>query len=577
MAYRSYTINNTAAVIRNMREQLAAYESDDAIAAMKKRCDKVVDAVQRREKQAWQGWHNALEINRKLKEQNSILQKECSGYKKELLAAGRQMKDLKADLASSRRHGEKLFAEKQELEAELCDRDVKIRALEDELSRLKAVIDHDGTTSGISTSKTATGKKKVIPNTRIKTGRKRGGQAGHEKKSMEPFENDEITDTEDHSLDKCPECGGELEKLEKVIVKDEYDYEIRYVKKQHRFIEYRCKRCGKTVHARIPDHLKEKIQYGPNIEAMILALLDIGFVSTGRAREIIGGFLKGGRIPSLGLVGKVQKKGARLLKQFEQDVRDYCLKQRILYWDDTVVFINTARGCFRFYGNEKVALYKAHLAKNAEGIEEDGILANLGLNTYLMHDHVKLNYRKEYLFNNLECDQHLERDLQRTANDSGHSWAGELKELISGMIHKRNELAEKGVKSFSDAETNEFEEKLVQLTARGRTECQADKGRYFYTDEKALLNRIYEYQENYFMWMSDFSLPVTNNLSERSLRMTKTKLKVSGQFEKEETTKEFALVRTYLETCRRNGKNELKALQRLMEETPYTLQELITD
>ena len=228
------------------------------------------------------------------------------------------------------------------------------------------------------------------------------------------------------------------------------------------------------------------------------------------------------------------------------------------------MFINTARGCFRFYGNEKVALYKAHLAKNAEGIEEDGILANLGLNTYLMHDHVKINYRKEYLFNNLECDQHLERDLQRTANDSGHSWAGELKELISGMIPKRNELAEKGVKSFSDAETNEFEEKLVQLTARGRTECQADKGRYFYTDEKALLNLIYEYQENYFMWMSDFSLPVTNSLSERSLRMTKTKLKVSGQFEKEETTKEFALVRTYLETCRRNGKNELEAFQRAL-------------
>ena len=77
------------------------------------------------------------------------------------------------------------------------------------------------------------------------------------------------------------------------------------------------------------------------------------------------------------------------------------------------------------------------------------------------------------------------------------------------------------------------------------------------------------------MWVGDFSLPTTNNLSERSLRMTKTKLKVAGQFWKVETAREFALVRAYTETCRRNGINEQRALLRLMEGNPYTLKEIL--
>ncbi|MBQ7616192.1 MAG: transposase, partial [Butyrivibrio sp.] len=33
-----------------------------------------------------------------------------------------------------------------------------------------------------------------------------------------------------------------------------------------------------------------------------------------------------------------------------------------------------------------------------------------------------------------------------------------------------------------------------------------------------LLRRLKKYHDNYFAWMKDFSLPTTNNLSERALR-----------------------------------------------------------
>lgn len=89
------------------------------------------------------------------------------------------------------------------------------------------------------------------------------------------------------------------------------------------------------------------------------------------------------------------------------------------------------------------------------------------------------------------------------------------------------------------------------------------------------IRKLEEYRWNYFAWVYDFSLPATNNMSESSLRMTKTKQKVSGQFQKEETMSEFAAVRTYTETCRRNGVNEYEALERLMAGNPYTLKEIL--
>ena len=47
--------------------------------------------------------------------------------------------------------------------------------------------------------------------------------------------------------------------------------------------------------------------------------------------------------------------------------------------------------------------------------------------------------------------------------------------------------------------------------------------------------------------------------------MTKSKQKISGQFGDVKNAEDFAAVRTYIETCRRNGKDPYEALYRLMD------------
>ena len=54
----------------------------------------------------------------------------------------------------------------------------------------------------------------------------------------------------------------------------------------------------------------------------------------------------------------------------------------------------------------------------------------------------------------------------------------------------------------------------------------------------------------------------------------KSKMKIAGQFQNEQTAKYYADIKTYIETCYRNKINPTDALIRLMEDNPYTVEEI---
>ena len=450
----------------------------------------------------------------------------------------------------------------------------KITALEDEILRLNSIANNDGTNSGLPTSQMPIDKDKVIPNSRVKTGKKKGGQPGHKKHTLTHPATEDISETVEHTLESCPKCGGNLKYIGERH-KDVVDYKVTVVTTRHVFYEYECLDCGKTVHSKIPLNLKESVQYGSEIQALSLALVNQGFVSINRTVQIISGLLNGHISLSQGYISKLQKRASDYLKSFVADVRMSIIRLKLVYWDDTVIFINTNRACMRFYGNEKLALYKAHKAKDRKGIDKDSILAALSPDTVVMHDHNTINYNEDFHFKNIECNEHVSRDLQSLIDDSGHNWCENLKKMIQNAEHERKVLIEKGYTTFDDIYIQKFNNLLDEILEKAEEEYAASSNRYFAVDERRLINRFKKYRDNYFMWLSDFSLPTTNNLSERSLRFTKTKQKVSGQFTQLKYAEYFADIRTYLETCYRNNVNSFQALSRLTAGNPYTLAELL--
>lgn len=467
----------------------------------------------------------------------------------------------------------------REKETELLEKTARMENEKIELTRenlrLKALLNTDGTNSGLPTSRTPLNKRKVIPNTREKTGRHIGGQKGHPKRKLEAFAEEEITEKEIHVPECCPYCGShEIEETGKSITKDELDYEIVVVKKRHHYPECTCSKCGRNFRREIPSHLKEENQYGPNVQVLALALMNVGNVSINKTRKMIYGFSEEEINPSEGYIAKLEKRAAKVLEPFLDGLKKRCQQLGTVYWDDTVIAVNTRRACLRFYGDEKTALYKAHLHKDKKGIDEDGILQSLSKETVVMHDHNKVNYNEDYGFTNVECNVHLLRDLQKTTDNLGHEWSCDLKQLLVETNAARNKAIEEGKEEFTDEYIKKFFEEYDRIMLLALDENRKDYNRYYGKDEQTLILRIAAYKENYLAWVTNFDLPFSNNLSERALRGVKSKMKIAGQFQSEESAGWYAAIKSYTETCMRNGINEIDALSRLCRGKPYTIAEI---
>ena len=505
-------------------------------------------------------------------------------YKKEI----KELKRLISIAEDIEQRSEKKLLEKERI---IEEKDAEIRALKRKLveqakeldltkqerDKYLASLNLDGTTSGIPTSKTPLNKKKLIPNTREKSGKSIGGQFDHKKHKLERFKDEEINETEEIIPNECPKCHSKkLIVLDTEITKDELDYEIKVIKKRYHYKNCECEDCHNIFREMIPNRLKEENQYGNKVQAHALSLMNIGNVPINKVRRILSGLTSDEINLSEGYIAKLQKRASKLLEDFIENLKSYICNLNVVHWDDTVIFINGKRACLRGYCDQDVILYTAHEKKNKKGLDEDDILKQLSDTVKVVHDHNKVNYNEDYVYVNVECCIHLERDLEKVKlNIPESTWSKKLKELFSNYNHKRNEYLSQNIESFSLEETNEFMIKFDEYILLGIEENKQHGKSHYFKDEKTLLTRLMEYRDNYTYWLYDFTIPYTNNEAERSLRGVKTKMKVSGQFQNIENARYYASIKSYVETCHRNGINETEALIRLLDNTPYTIDEII--
>ncbi|MGN1356937.1 MAG: hypothetical protein ACI4VX_04545 [Succinivibrionaceae bacterium] len=100
-------------------------------------------------------------------------------------------------------------------------------------------------------------------------------------------------------------------------------------------------------------------------------------------------------------------------------------------------------------------------------------------------------------------------------------------ELISETILHRNqgEHVRDDGSEFIPEYINEFRSKVDKLLLQVEDENQKlPESCWYRSKELSVINRIRKFFDNNFMLLGDFSLPVTNNLSEGSLRDVKVKL-----------------------------------------------------
>lgn len=415
-----------------------------------------------------------------------------------------------------------------------------------------------------------------ICNSREKTDRHKGGQEKHKKSKLEKFKEEEVTETEVHELDSCPKCGSHHIEIIEVKERDELDYEIRIIKKRHKFPVGKCDECGAIIKAEIPSHLHAENNYGSNVKTLATTLNNYGYVAYNRTRKIISSLTQGEINPSEGYLVKLQKQASKKLEDFVFDAKEVILKSPQVQWDDTTVGIaEKDKACLRVYTNTGLALFKAHMSKDINSMDEDGILQNLPSSCTVMHDHLLHNYCNQYNYKNIECNAHITRKLEGITQNTKHHWSDDMKKLLEETLTKRKEYIANGIKGFDDNFIESFDERYDSIIQIGLTEYQEFKHKYEYNNEENLLEFLRDFKENITNWVRDFNLPYSNNLCESLIRFMKSKMKISYRFQSLSSARYFTNIMTYTESCGRHGINKVEALRRLFVGNPYSVQELL--
>jgi transposase len=95
------------------------------------------------------------------------------------------------------------------------------------------------------------------------------------------------------------------------------------------------------------------------------------------------------------------------------------------------------------------------------------------------------------------------------------------------------------------------------------------RGRRKQEASKNLLDALLKRADQVLSFLEDLSIPFTNNLAERDLRMVKVQQKISGTFRSADGATAFCIIRSYLSTMRKQGRSMLRAMTAVFAGSPF--------
>jgi hypothetical protein len=407
----------------------------------------------------------------------------------------------------------------------------RVSKLETENDRLRKQLNND---SGNSSKPPSSDEKPNAPNRyngRTKTGKSSGAQKGHKGKNLSRA-----------AIEEKISNG----RMRRVVVnhgKPEGTYTSKYVidlkidavAVEHRFY-------GDTP---VPSEFRPDVQYGNEIKATVATLAGHGLVASNRIVGMIASMSDGAFCLSDGTVYNFLNEFCTKAQPALRSIKTKLLNNTVLHVDETGARVGGRNMTFRNYSDEKRVLYTANPTKGKRAIEDDDVLPQfVGI---LVHDHNTVNYN--YGRGNGECNIHIVRYLRANSENTRHHWSDEMIEFLLALKRSKDSAIGFGADGFEPVDMEEYRKRYDGIVDAGFAILKTTKSRFYQKEEKKLLNRLKKYKDNHLLFAADFAVPFDNNLSERDLRMVKTKGKVSGCFRSLDGARTFASLMSIIKTA----------------------------
>jgi transposase len=440
--------------------------------------------------------------------------------------------------------------------------------LEERIRQLEGQLHKDSHNSHISPSQS---KPLPIKNLREPTGLKSGGQPGHPGHTLKLMDNPTRTIT--YTVTRCQRCGQDLSRtpINSYERRQVFDLPPLNLSVTEYRIEKKLCSCGQIAMAHFPPAIQAPVQYGRNIQTLVSVLSAHGYLSQKRISETLE-YLIGCPV-SDATICTIQNILYQKLAGFADLSKRQLLQSPVIHNDETGISVEGQRNWAHVTSTAKLTHYAVDSKRGQEALERIGILPHFQGTT--VHDGWK-SYSEYKQCRHGSCNVHHLRELTFFKEEEKAAWAQSLKEhLLEGKTavdtakrDGKDHLEWEFVQQYSYRYRQILESALEKMPTPVR---RGQRGRLKKTAQQNLIERLLTHQASVLRFMIDFRVPFDNNLAERDLRMFKVKIKVSGTFRSSQGAENFARIRSYISTVRKQGRNVFLEIKHALEGKPFLL------
>lgn len=397
---------------------------------------------------------------------------------------------------------------------------------------------------------------------RESTGRKAGGQDGHEGHHLSiEQEPKEIISHMPTACIGCPhyeKCRGRACVAETRKVADA-TIEIHVT--AHEALAVNCPLTGKQLRGSFPEDVKGPIQYGNKLRSLIVAFNTVGAVSANRIREIFGSVFG---IPlSTGTVNDMVCGFAARLNGIMAEIRGQVSGSPVAHFDETGTNIGGKLHWAHVASNDRFTYLYLGSTRGKDGMDEGDVLPHFrGIG---IHDCWKPYWK--YDIRHGVCCAHLLRELRGVQeNHPNQHWPRYFSALLLGMKRQKEEAMAAGRDSLEPdiltGISNSYDAyiRLAYEENPKPEKVPGKRGKPKRGKVLALIDRLRDFKASVCLFAENFAVPFDNNQAERDLRMVKVKTKVSGCFRTESGAENFLKIMSYIGTARKQGVNPFSAI-----------------
>jgi transposase len=394
--------------------------------------------------------------------------------------------------------------------------------------------------------------------------RQSGGQKGHQGQTLKQvIDPDKIINHPTSSC--CWGCGCNLnqEKVLSVVKRQVFDIrEPKIEVTEHQVEVKKCPQCQQKILGCFPEQVKAPVQYGVRIKAVAAYLHHQHFIPEDRLSEALQDIF-GCQMTAATIANVSQTLAQTISPAIEQIVAEIKAAP-VKHLDETGLRISGKTQWLHVVSTETATWYR--IAAKRKDLEP--LLELIGV---VIHDHWKPYYQLEGVTHGL-CNAHHLRELKALEEIENEDWAKSMSKMLSvankyrhrhrGTIPKSiitrltqlyNSIIERGLNFHN------LKPPLSRKNNRGRVKRRIGHN---------LLLRLKNYAADVLRFLLESNVPFTNNQAERDLRMIKCKQKISGCFRSFERAFDFANIRSFLSTARKQNLNLLEALTQALSGQP---------